>query len=259
MTGDQRANCRAMFAAAAFVLAACIAPAWAGPAWAGPETLREGLFGHEGFEAREFSSPTVARYTSEDGESFVLDRTQGRTLLKFDDSPEVWALQAHPAPRGDTIYKNDLGEPVLRATRLGGVTIFTEQRPGGSAAALAGEGPPLRLQPLGPQALLERLAQASARASHAAKRLITFDADATPASSALIADAAMVASEAVVRMTHRADGRVLLARFKQVKLAEGRRAAVSLTHGALQITVAPTLGVAGRPSSERIVVAAERP
>jgi hypothetical protein len=243
-----------MFAAAALVGAACAAPAWARP-----DNLRAGLLGREGFESRELGGPPVARYISEDGDGFVLDRSQGRVLLKFDNSPEVWALQAQPAPRGDVIYKNDLGEPVLRATRLGGVTLFTDQRPGGSAAALAGGGAPLRLQPLGPQALLERLAQASARASHAAKHLIPFDADATPGSSALIADAAVVASEAVVRMSRRPDGRALLAHFKQVKLAEGRRAAVQLSHGALEITVAPGLGMAGRPSSERILAAAARP
>jgi hypothetical protein len=241
-----------MFAAAALIAVACAAPAWAAP-----ENLRQGLFGHEGFESRQSNAPSVARYISEDGDGFVLDRTQGRVLLKFDNNPEVWALQGQPGPRGDVIYKNDLGEPVLRATRLGGVTLFTTQRPGGSAAAFAGGGAPLKLQPLGPQALLERLAQASATASRAARRLIAFDADASPASSALIADAASVASEAVVRMTRRPDSRVLLARVKQVRLAEGRRANVQLSKaGALQITVAPAQGLAGRPSSDRIVAAA---
>jgi len=253
MTGDARANCRAMIAAAVLMAVACAAPAQAGP-----ESLREGLFGRGDADARQAVGP-VAHYSSEAGDGFTLDRTQGRVLLKFDSSPEVWVLAAHPAPRGDTIYKNDLGEPMLRATRLGGVTIFTDQRPEGAAAAFAGGGIPLRLPPLGPQALLERLAQASGRASHAARRLIPFDANASPASSALIADAAMVASEAVVRMTRRTDGRALLGRVKQVRLAEGRRSSVQLVRGALQITVAPGQGVAGRPSSERIVAAAERP
>lgn len=241
-----------------FAAAALIVSVGAAPASAAPENLRQGLFGHEGFEAREFGAPPVARYISEDGDGFVLDRTQGRVFMKFDNNPEVWALQAQPGPRGDVIYKNDLGEPMLRATRLGGVTLFTDQRPNGSAAALAGNGAPLRLLPLGPQALLERLAQASARASRASHRLISFDADASPTSSALIADAASVASEAVVRMTRRPDGRVVLAKIKQVRLAEGRRPGVQLSKaGALQITVAPSQGLAGRPSSERIVSVAE--
>jgi hypothetical protein len=243
-----------MFAAAALMALACV-----GSAWAAPENLRQGLFGHEGIESRQFGAPPVARYVSEDGDGFVLDRTQaGRVLLKFDNNPEVWALQAKPAPRGDTIYKNDLGEPVLRATRLGGVTVFTDQRPSGSAAALTGGGSPLRLLPLGPQALLERLAQSSARASRAARRLIPFNADASPASSALIADAAIVTSEAVARMTHRSDSAQLLSRFRGVRLEEGRRPDVRVSGGMMQITVTPALGLAGRPSSERIVAAAEQ-
>lgn len=244
-----------MFAAAALSAAAC-----ANSASAAPESLRQGLFGHEGFESRQLNAPPVARYVAEDGAGFVIDRSQGRVLLKFDDSTEVWALQPQPAPRGDVIYKNDLGEPVIRATRLGGVTVFTERRPSGAAAALIGNGAPLKLQPLGAQALLERLAQASARASRAARRLIPFDADASPASSALIADAANVASEAMVRMSRRSDARAALARVKHVRLAEGKRAAVQLSKGELQITVAPAQGLAGRPSSERIVaVASLRP
>jgi Domain of unknown function (DUF4908) len=235
------------------------APFWliaagAAPAMAGPESLRDGLFGARRADGRPHAAPPVARYVSEDGAVFILDRSQPQPFLKFEDSAEVWALAPQPAPRGDVIYKNDLGQPMLRATRLGGVTLFTEARPGGSAAALAGEGgPPLRMAPLGPQALAERLLQASARASRAARRLIPFDADATPASSALIADAALIVSEAIGRASRRPNAPILLNRLRQVRLVEGRKAAASLDQGALKITVAPGDGLAGRPSSTRIV------
>jgi len=225
---------------------------------AGPESLREGLFGPRPSEGRRMMAPPVGRYVSEEGQAFILDRSTPNPLLKFENSPEVWALQPHPAPRGDVIYKNDLGEPVLRATRLGGLTIFTNERPGGSAAALAGGSPPLRLPPLGPQALLERLAQASARASRAARRLIPFEADATPASAPLVADAAMIAAEAVAQIARRADARALLARFKKVRLVEGRKPSAVVQKGVMQITVTPADGLAGRPSSERIVAAADK-
>lgn len=234
----------------------CLVIGLAAPAAAFPG-LREGLFGPRPSDGRQSSTPLVARYVSEDGDVFTLDRSQPRPLLKFDNSYEVWALRPQPAPRGDTIYKNDLGEPVLRATRLGGVTLFTDQRPGGSAAALAGVGAPLRLAIMGPQALLERLAQASARASRAARRLIPFEAEATPSSSALIADAAMVTSEAVVRMTKRGDARRLLERIVKVHLAAGRKASAQVTDGVLEVVVAPPDGLAGRPSSDRIVQVAE--
>ena len=109
------------------------------PALAGPlGSLGESLFGRHAKDGRDFAAPPIARYISEDGDVFVLDRTGTKPLLKFESSYEVWALSAQQAPRGDTIYKNDLGEPVLRATRLGGITIFTDHRPDGEAAALAG-------------------------------------------------------------------------------------------------------------------------
>ena len=218
--------------------------------------LRGSLFGARPEAPAQSIGQPIARFVSQEGETFVLDRSQARPLMKFDDSPEVWVLRPQMAPRGDVIYMNDLDEPVLRATRLGGLTLFTPGRPGGSAAALSGVGSALRLVQLGPQQLLERLAQASSKASRAARRLIPFEADASPSSSALTADAAMVAAEALVRMTHRADGKSLLARIAKVELTEGRKAAAQWDQGVMRIIVAPAEGLAGRPSSDRIIAAA---
>ncbi len=254
MTDELTAFSRAIFAAA--VCASALAFAGSAVA-AGPESLREGLFGPRPAEGRQFAAPPIARYVSEDGDVFVFDRTQPRPLLKFENSIEVIVLQPQPAPRGDVIYKNDIGAPVLRATRLGGVTVFTDGRPGGSAAALAGGGNPIRMQVLGPVELLNRLIQASARASRAARRQMIFEAPSvTPASSSLVGDAATVASEAVVRMSRRPDGARLLAKFNTIRFAEGRKPAAQLTKGTMQITVTPAQGMAGRPSSERIVAVA---
>jgi hypothetical protein len=250
MTDELSVLSRAIFAA---VLGA-VALGFAGPAAAAPESLREGLFGPRPAEGRQFAAPPIARYVSEEGDGFTLDRTQPRPLLKFDNSAEVWVLQPQPAPRGDVIYKNDLGEPVLRATRLGGVTIFTDARPEGSAAALAGVGNPLRIIPMSAQALLERLGQASFRASRAARRLMVFEAPNIKATSfTLIGDAAMVASEAVVRISRRPDGNRVLSKFSTIRFTEGRKVGAEVSKGTLQITVAPAQGVAGRPSSERLV------
>ena len=114
----------------------------------------------------------------------------------------------------------------------------------------------LRLAPLTPQVLLERLAQASAKATRAARRLIPFEADASPESSAVVADAAIVTAEAVVRLSRRPDGRNLLGRLKKVKLVEGSKPAVALHGSEMRITVSPDDGLAGRPSSDKIMQAA---
>lgn len=201
-------------------------------------------------------APTVARYVSETGVRFTFDRSQGLPLVKFDRSPEVWVLRPQPAPRGDVLYLNDLGEPLLRASRTGGLTVFTNDRPEGLAVALSGGGSMLRMTALGPQQLLERLALASTRATRAARRLIPFEADASPASSALTADAAMVAAEAIIRMTRQTDGRIVVSGLERVRLVEGRQARAYVREGVIEITVAPGQGMSGRPSSERILAAA---
>lgn len=246
MTGEQTASRRVICAALLAVASLFALPSEAGPV----DRLREGLFRNRGVEG---SSPPIARYVSEQGRIFILDRTQAVPMLKFEDSPEVWALAPNPAPRGDTIYKNDLGEPVLRVTRLGGFTLFTDQRPSGEAVSLAGGGAPLRLAPMGPQAVFERMAQASLRASRAARRPMLFEAEATPASSALIADAAVVTSVAIIRLSQRKDGRLLLSQFNRVRFREGEKAQATLKGGVLNIVVAPSRGLAGRPSSDRII------
>lgn len=206
--------------------------------------------------AGQAGAPPVARYISETGVRLTFDRSQGLPLVKFDRSPEVWVLRPQPAPRGDILYLNDLGEPILRASRTGGLTVFTTDRPDGLAVALSGGGPALRMTALGPQQLLERLAMASTRATRAARRLIPFEADASPASSALTADAAMVAAEAIIRMTRLPDGRVVLGGLERVRLVEGRQARALVREGVIEITVAPGQGMSGRPSSDRILAAA---
>lgn len=229
------------------------------PPAAAADSTRAALFGAGHAQGRNFAAPATSRYVSEDGDVFILDLTQGRPLLKFEDSPEVWVLRPYPAPRGDVIYKNDVGEAVLRATRLGGLTVFTDHRPDGEAAALAGNSAPLRLAPLGPQSLLERLGQASLRASRAAKHVILFDAEATPDTSAVIADAAVVASVAVAHMAQRPAGRARLTSLRRVTLARGKRVSAQVEKGTLRITVVPGMGAAGRPSSDRIIAAAGAP
>jgi len=243
LTASRGAFCAALFGV---VTLGFVTPVTAGPA----DKLRDSLFKNR---SGEVAGPPLARFVSEDGRVFILDRTQTTPMLKFEDSPEVWALLPNPAPRGDVIYKNDLGEPMLRATRLGGFTLFSDERPNGEAVSLAGGGAPLRLLFLSPQALGERMLQASIRSGRAARRPIVFEAEATPASAALIADSALVVTLAFLRVASRDGGRAILGRVGKVQFAEGKKTAVSLSNGTLRIVVAPSQGVAGRPSSDKVV------
>lgn len=244
-----------------------VAAAFVHPAGAASTSLRDMLFPQNGGDSRH--APSVARYVDEGGSvAFVLDRSSSVTLLRFDDSPEIWVLTPHPGAGGDVIYKNDMGEPMLRATRLGGLTLFTNGRPGGAAAALVGDAQALRPAAIQtPNALLQHLAQASAHTSRAAQHLVVFDApDVTAQSASIIADAATIAAEAVAELTKRADGRRYLGRLTKVLLVPGRKASVTMANGVLQIVVAAkapnatsvSAGVIGRPSSRLIAAVLTR-
>jgi hypothetical protein len=225
--------------------------ALAPPAVAGPFTLRAHL-------TPRSDTPLIGRYETDEGGVFVLDRSAQRPLLKFEDDPEIWVLQPAPGPRGDVIYRNDLGEEMLRATSLGGMTVFTEKRPGGSAAALDGASAPLRVASLSPAGLFTRFYQASVRVSRAAQHQIAFETrqDAEAASAAYLADAAVVASEALVDMASRPQDKAMLAHVVDVVIAQGGKPNAAMQHGVLTITIVPSQGVFGRPSSRKIERAA---
>lgn len=228
----------------------------ADPAVAGGVNLHSMLFGGHGQPQQHPEAPPVGRYQPERGEGFVLDQSGTPTLLRFEGSPEVWVLRAQPGPRGDTIYRNDMGQPVLRATKLGGMTLFTLDNPDGSAVAYDGEAGSLRLPSImSASVLFQHMYQASVRSSHAAQRVIPFISvdDATPETASLIADSATVTAEAITRVSRLANGHVTLTRVVKVLLAKGRKPDAQINSGgALTVFYTPEAGVEGRPSSERI-------
>jgi len=221
-------------------------------------SLRDFLFPHR----QDVAGLNPGRYVPSEGETFFVDRgTSGALLLRFGDSPEVWALKPVSGPRGDIIYKDDAGEDVLRATRLGGLTLFTSERPGGAPAAYAGDGPSLRPAAVsGANGLFQTLVQSSIRASRAAQHLIVFEApdltprDTTAAASAMLADAAGVTAEAFTRLAGRGPaGRTVVAKVARVQFQTGREAQAKSSGTVVTITVSPDKGFAGRPSSARII------
>ena len=234
------------FAAALIAAGGIGASAYAAPAW-----VRNAL--SLGREDQLHATPQVARFYIQEGGAFILDRSHNPSLLKFDDSSEVWALSMSRGPRGDILFKDDVGDTLLRATKMGGMTVFTPQRPEGSAAALVGTASALRDAPMGPTALYQHMIMASIRCSHAARHLVSFEApDADPRSAPLLADAAGLAVEAIVSIAGRPNGKTATGRVTRVVLLAGSKAGVSLQHGVLIITVNPGQGLGGHPSSMRI-------
>ncbi|MEW6597730.1 MAG: DUF4908 domain-containing protein [Pseudomonadota bacterium] len=240
----------------------------AAPASGEPISLRDALLGKHG-KTEHGANIAAGRYLPEEGEAFVVEPAEGQhvLLVRFEDNPEVYVLRPTAAPRGDVIYKNDVDEPMLRATRLGGLTVFTDAHPLGAAAAPApGETNPLRLAPIASaNALLQSMVQASRWASHAAQHLVVFEApdlsakDITPAGGAVFADAAWLAAQAFNRLAAQGkDGRLIVQRYDKVEFANGKAASATVTGAVVQITVCTDKGYAGRPSSKRILAVLKR-
>lgn len=196
--------------------------------------------------------PNVGRYVAETGEAFVLDRSGRHPLLRFDRREETWVLRPTPAPRGDVIYRNDAGQQVLRVTASGGMTVYTPRAPGGSPAAYSGGGASLSAPTLGPVQLFQLMARRSRLMSQALGKLIEVNLDGERSES-LCVEALIVATDAVVRIARSPSARQHLRDLRSVTVLEGSRSNVSYVRGRLVVTVNPDQGMAGRPSSERVI------
>ncbi len=220
-------------------------------------SLKEAMFGKKASSppGRTQAAPVVARFTSEDGESFVFDSSRPQPLVRFDGEDEVWLLTATPGPKGDTIYKNDVGEPVIKTTRWGGMIVFSDDRPDGDPAALSGKAQAFRPDKIAPGQLWLHMAKAARRASIAVERLVSFDApDVTPDTSPLYGDAVTIAAEAIVEAAAiQAQNHRALDSVREVQFVEGRPPSATISHGMLVLKLDPSRGTwGGRPSSKRI-------
>lgn len=199
------------------------------------------------------SGPPTARYVSGTGQAFILDTSGSRPLLRFERSTEVWVLRPSAVPRGDIVYRNDNGDQVLRVTPDGGMTLYTTTAPQGSPVSRVGEAQGLARATLTGAQLVDYFMRQSYRASQALGRLIVIDVDIQPGSEQIAAEAVSSASDAIVRMARDSAYRSSVNRIRRVVVSDQGRPAVTLSQGTLRIVVDPRAGVAGRPSSARIV------
>jgi hypothetical protein len=205
--------------------------------------------------------PLTARFSTDEGGWFILDRSHKPALLRFEDDPdEVWVVSPSRGPRGDILFKDDVEDVLLRITKLGGVTVFTARRPMGAAATLEGKAQPIHTVPAGLSTLFQRMALASARCTRTTHHLVAFDApDADAHSAPALASAAITAMNGVVAASGHPQGKAAEAHLGRVLLVHGPRSGATLQRGVLTIVVSPGDGFSGLPSSARIAQAIEAP
>ncbi len=222
-------------------------------------SLREAMFGKHTDDGRDNShTPVVAHFVSARGEGFVLDESQAAPLLRFDGDDEVFQLTAKPGANGDVIFRNDVGDPVLKATRLGGMILFAGVHADvGDPAAVTGQASAFTPDHLNPAELWLHMAKSALRVSHACDHRIDINADEdTPGEAAitLFAETVSVTTDALLQVASQTDTRHSLDKVHEVHLIEGRPPGAHIENGVLIVKLDPSRGTwGGHPSSKRIV------
>ena len=205
-------------------------------------------------------APVAARYVVENL-TFTFDRSV--PSLRFENGSEIIVLVRQAAPQGGAIYLNDIGEPVLKVSGLGGMTLFTAQRPQGIPVQFLAVAPPIRLESLRPGVSVSFWMQGvSSRITRlmGMKRQVAVLVDIDPKTSLnLVIDAITLAEEAFRKNAQRDRTKVRMGHIDTILVKdEGRGPAVRVVGDTLEITIDPAKGLAGRPSSERIARALAR-
>jgi hypothetical protein len=129
------------------------------------------------------------------------------------------------------------------------------------APALPGACPSKPIAPVDAHTLFSCFYRASIRASHAARHQVVFETltNANPETASSFLDAVNVTSEAFVDIAGRSGGKSVLDRITEVSFVVGEQPSANLADGVLTITIVPSSGSAGRPSTGQIERAAIRP
>ena len=185
-------------------------------------------------------------FQSLDGKAFSLKRRGNETLFRFDDTPEIWALESVPGPRGDEFLKNDVGRVFVRLTDLGGVILYDPQHPEGQPVDPV-ENPVAITDPVFEDNLASNL---SIYTSVRIGKNVRFEfEDASEPTAVWLQDAARVVAEGMVR-----SDKIARQKIDTISLVTGNVPDVRFEKpGRLIVAVNPKDGYAGRPSTDRLV------
>jgi hypothetical protein len=235
----------------AAVLAATILLAFAFPATAQVDFLQR-IF------AERIGHIQTGNYVAADDLAFTLDLVDGTYLLRFENTPEVFVLYPDRASLGGREFKYDSGETALHVTGWGGITLYTDDKPGGLPASRTGDSVP-------PEPVDVTVDEMQTAAQNDAQQLafvrragLTFSADwnefdSNAGARAFAKDAMDNAARGLVRFAAIPAGRqAIVHRLDKVMLATAAHAAVLLNGRTLVVTFDPAHGYAGRASSRAV-------
>lgn len=224
------------------------------------------LYAQETGATREIPAPTFAttrsqaaltpsgavRYDdlgSADG-GFVLEQRGSMVLLQMDGTNEILTLVPVPGVRGDTVFMDYRGRPVLKVTRAGNVVSYLHNEQGAPADPRKGMLPPLSAPAM--SAALDRMrASAVSELSRLAGHEVTVWGTQSFASTEAFAADALSILLIGVRSANGQAGRAA-AQIEKVTLRRSKAPRVVLSDGELVIEVNPDDPWGGRISPDEV-------
>jgi hypothetical protein len=243
----------ARLAIAAVLVLACFASASARAEGALSEKLSSEKLGE--VQPGEYQADTV---------HFALNRDGSIYLLQFDGDPEVFVLYSDFTSLGGRVLKYDSGESALQITGWGGITLYTDARPGGLPAERSGDCDPPALQPVSLSDMQSAIGDESDHLAYTRRLNVKFDADwkALQNNDALRArafDALENTARGIERYAAKPTARkVFSEHFNRVQIAVGAKPTLDAKDKTLVATFDPDTGYRGRASSRAIARALER-
>lgn len=193
----------------------------------------------------------------ENGGTFTLEASgPNRYLLRFSNSPEKFALSVERGSLGARILKYDTGATALRVSVWGGMTVYTQDAPGGLPATRQGDAPPVQPVAVSANELQTAFGDEESHLTYAQKVALKFSADpavlqADPETRGRAFDALTNAALGIERFLIQLPvaRQIFSRRINSVKVAEGGKPTVTIAGQTLLVSFVPGEGHEGHASS----------
>ncbi|HEU0095619.1 MAG TPA: DUF4908 domain-containing protein [Rhizomicrobium sp.] len=196
-------------------------------------------------------------YSAGDERTFILAPYAGdKYLLRFTGAGERFVLSVDRGSLGARLLKYDTGTTALRISVWGGLTLYTQDYPGGMPATRQGDAPAVGALAVSAPELQTAFNDEAGHLSYSQKIVLKFSADpavlaADPETRGRAFDALTNAAVGIERFLAAAPSArpALTKRINNVKVAEGGKPTISITGQTLLVSFVPGEGHEGHASS----------
>jgi hypothetical protein len=211
--------------------------------------------------AQKVSDVAAGSYSAADDVNFTLIPYGDKYLLHFDGTAENFVLYGDRIALGGRELKYDTGAIALKISVWGGVTLYTQDAPGGLPATRTGDvAIPSRLA-VPVASLATALTDEESHLNYTQHLKLHFSADAAVVKGgddarAYAFDTLVNSEMGIERIIGTPAGRAAFTqRFDQVRIVEGDKPTIAISGHTLLVSFVPSSGAAGRASSRAIAYA----